>query len=475
MTAPKKLILNLFEMGCVSHITHGLWTLEDNNRERFADLDYWLELARRAEAGGFDAIFLADVIGAYDVFRDGPETAIRRGLQIPNVDPLLLIPAMAAVTTTLGFGVTFSTSYEPPFAFARRMSTLDHLTRGRVGWNIVTSYLPNAARNFGLDDEIPHDERYARAEEYLDVLYKLWEGSWDDDAVIADRAAGEYSDPAGVRYIHHVGERHRVAGPHLVSPSPQRTPVLFQATGSPAGIDFAGRHAELVFTGGRTATEFRNNAEAMRAAAREHGRRGSDLRFIVMAGVVTGRTQEEVDRKLALYREHTNVEAVLAHAGFTIDPTAYPPETLISDIVRVEGKQNSEISRRTPPGTTAGDLLRVVEEQREGRYFVAGTPEVVADEIERWLDEDGIDGINLRQYHSFGTLDDFAELIVPELRRRGRLHDPAAPGETLRERIFGSPRLSAGHPGTRYRGGRNLGVEPEPDPVDAFVRFAPAR
>ena len=180
---------------CVSHITHGLWPLPGNNRHRFADLDYWLELAQILEHGGFDGVFLADVIGAYDVFRGGPETALREGLQSPNIDPLLVIPAMAAVTERLGFGVTFSTTYEPPFAFARRMSTLDHLTKGRVGWNVVTSYLPNAAHNFGLDGEVPHDLRYQYADEYLDVLYKLWEGSWDDGAVVADRENEIYTDP----------------------------------------------------------------------------------------------------------------------------------------------------------------------------------------------------------------------------------------------------------------------------------------
>ena len=219
MTTPKRLILNLFEMNTVSHITHGLWRLPDNNRHRFNDIEYWIELATMLEAGGFDAVFLADVIGAYDVFRSGTETALREGLQIPSNDPLLVIPAMAAVTKHLGFGVTFSTSYEPPFAFARRMSTLDHLTKGRVGWNIVTSYLPNAARNFGLDGEIPHDLRYKIADEYLDVLYKLWEGSWDDDAVVRDAENNVYSDPTKVRYINHVGEHFTVSGPHLCEPS----------------------------------------------------------------------------------------------------------------------------------------------------------------------------------------------------------------------------------------------------------------
>ncbi|MET1052236.1 MAG: LLM class flavin-dependent oxidoreductase [Mycetocola sp.] len=460
---PKKLILNLFEMACVSHITHGLWVLDDNQRDRYADIDSWTELAQLAEAGGFDGIFLADVVGAYDTFRDGPETAIREGLQIPNLDPLSIVPAMAAVTKHLGFGVTFSTSYEPPFAFARRMSTVDHLTRGRIGWNIVTSYLPNAARNFGLADEIPHDKRYEIADEYLDVLYKLWEGSWDDDAVVADRETRTFSDPTKVRYINHVGENFSVAGPHLVAPSPQRTPVLFQATGSPAGIEFAGRHAEVVFTGGRTAEDFRRNADGMRDALERHGRDRNDIRFIVMAGVVTGRTDAEVEEKLRIYREHSSVDGILAHYSYAIDPTAYPRETLVSDILEKEGKSDSGFAKSIAPGKTAGDLIDDAIAGREERYFVAGTPSVVADEIERWLDEDGVDGINLRQYHSYGTLRDFVELIVPELRKRGRLSESYEPGETLRERLFGAgPHLPDDHTAARYRGGENLDNPLEP-------------
>src|SRR5690606_9751677 len=177
---PKNIHLNLFEMNTVGHISHGLWVHPDNNRHRFNDIEFWTELAQLLEAGLFDAVFLADVIGAYDGFRGGPETALREAVQIPNNDPAMIVPAMAAVTTHLGFAITFSTTYEPPFAWARRLSTLDHLTKGRVGWNVVTSYLPNAARNFGYDEEVPHDYRYEIADEYLDVTYKLWEGSWDD-------------------------------------------------------------------------------------------------------------------------------------------------------------------------------------------------------------------------------------------------------------------------------------------------------
>lgn len=452
----KHLHVNLFEMNCVSHIVHGLWAHPDNNRHRFNDLDYWTELAQLLEHGTFDGVFLADVVGAYDQFRDGPETALREAVQIPSNDPLLVIPAMAAVTRNLGFGATFSTTYEPPFAFARRMSTLDHLTKGRVGWNIVTSYLPNAARNFGLDDQTPHDHRYEIADEYLDVLYKLWEGSWDDDAVIQDRERRIYTDPAKVRYIHHAGEHFKVAGPHLCQPSRQRTPVLFQATGSPAGMAFAGRHAEVVFTGGPTPEAVRRNIAEMREQARRQGRDPAGIKFIVQAGVIVGRDDAEVSRKLDGYRRFQSIEGSLAHMQAPIDLTAYPRDTLLSDLLARAGDQGGvawTLLSRARPGDTVGAVLDRFGNFNPGRFFVAGTPRVVADEIEKWLDVDGIDGINLRQYHSFETARDFIELVVPELRRRGRFRESYRDGETLRERLFGAgqARLPADHHGARYR------------------------
>lgn len=460
MAEKKQLILNLFEMACISHITHGLWRLPGNNRHRFDELGYWTELAEILEDGGFDAVFLADVVGAYDVFRDGPETALREGLQSPNLDPLLLIPAMAAVTKRLGFGATFSTTYEPPFAFARRASTLDHLTNGRFGWNIVTSYLPNAARNFGLEGEIPHDRRYELADEYLDVLYKLWEGSWDDGAVVYDRERGIATDPSKVRYIDHRGETHRVAGPHIVHPSRQRTPLLFQATGSPAGTEFAGRHAELVFTGGRTADDFRANRSNMVAAVERNGRTADDVKFIVQAGVVVGRTEEEAADKWREYREHTSLDGILAHSSLPVDLTAAPRDITVGEAIARSGKTLDRVPF-LPLQKTVGEVLDGLKAGRQERFFVVGTAKTVADEIERWLDEDGVDGINLRQYHSFDTARDFAELVVPELRRRGRLPEPAAGADagtppTLRGRLFGRDRLPDTHIGARYRGGANL-------------------
>jgi long-chain alkane monooxygenase len=458
MTARKRLILNLFEMNCVSHITHGLWRLPDNNRERHNDIEYWIELARLLESGGFDAVFLADVIGTYDVFRGSADTSIREGLQVPNNDPSLVVPAMAAVTRHLGFGITFSTTYEPPFAWARRLSTLDHLTKGRVGWNIVTSYLPNAARNFGLDGEVEHDTRFEIADEYLDVLYKLWEGSWDDDAIIADRENNVFADPAKIRPIDHEGKYFKVEGPHLPSPSRQRTPVLFTATASGAGTRFAGKHAEVVFTGGPNTAYLQRTIAGIREAAVEAGRQPDDVRFITTAGVIVGRTEAEAVAKLAEFQRLSSPEGYLAHASLPFDPTALPAETKLKDLAGPEGG----IGRRrvADPEQTVGEFLAGFGDLSHHPLFTVGTPEVVADAIEGWLDDVGIDGINLLQYHSYDTARDFIELVVPVLRERGRLRASYDADESLRDRIFGTgDRLPDRHYATRYRGGAHLLAE----------------
>lgn len=457
MSEPKRLILNLFEMNCVSHITHGLWRLPDNSRTRFNDIEYWTELAKLLESGGFDAVFLADVIGAYDVFRGGPETAIREGLQIPSNDPMLVVPAMAAVTKHLGFGITFSTSYEPPFAFARRMSTLDHLTKGRVGWNIVTSYLPNAARNFGLSGEIDHDTRYEIADEYLDVLYKLWEGSWDDDAVIEDRENNVYADPSKIRYINHEGTRYSVAGPHLSSPSRQRTPFLIQATQSSRGIEFAGRHAEVIFTGGTSFEQVSGTIAKIRDELERQGRPRDAIKFVVGATVIVAETREEAEAKLREYDEYASIEGVLAHASLPFDPTAHDGDITLGEALRREGRGDDVQSAFLPKDLTIAEFLKSMTGFHRKPFMAVGSATDVADEIESWLDEHDIDGINLVQYHSYDTARDFIEHAVPELRRRGRLRDAYVPGETLRERVHGAgPRVPDTHPAAQFRGGRNL-------------------
>jgi FMN-dependent oxidoreductase (nitrilotriacetate monooxygenase family) len=201
--------LNAFDMNCVGHIQHGMWRHPRDESIRYTDLDYWMDLARTLERGCFDGIFLADILGVYDVYRGGPETSIREAAQIPVNDPLMLVPAMAAVTKHLGFGVTCNLTYEPPYTFARRMSTLDHLTRGRIGWNIVTGYLDSAARGMGDARMQAHDDRYDMADEYMEVVYRLWEGSWEDGAVLRDRPSGPYADPAKLHPVRFEGQRYK--------------------------------------------------------------------------------------------------------------------------------------------------------------------------------------------------------------------------------------------------------------------------
>ena len=458
----KQIGFNLFEMNTVGHISHGLWVHPANTRHRFNDLDFWIEEAKLLEAGLFDAVFLADVIGAYDGYRGGPETALREGVQIPSNDPLLVIPAMAAVTKHLAFAATFSTTYEPPFAFARRASTLDHLTKGRFGWNIVTSYLPNAARNFGLADEVGHDDRYEIADEYLQVLYKLWEGSWDDDAVVQDREHRVYTDPSKVRYIDHVGPHYRVRGPHLSEPSIQRTPVLFQAGSSDRGREFAGKHAEGVFVGGRDLQVYRENVADIRRRAEAWGRQGSDIKTYASAVIVLGRDEDDAEAKAAEFRRLSSAEGYLAHAGGGgIDLAAYPREAKVMDILRAEnkaGRDNTQSGRRHyDEETTVGRALDAVTAFDRGPFYAAGSATKVADAIEGWVRDTDLDGFNLRQFLTPGTAEDFVEYLVPELQRRG-LYRTEYAESTFRERLYGpgNRRLFDRHPGARYRGGAHL-------------------
>lgn len=194
----KRIYLNAFDMNCVAHQSPGLWVHPEDQSYRYKDIDYWVELAQTLERGRFDGLFIADVIGIYDVYGGDKTTTVREATQVPVNDPMMLVSAMANATQHLGFGITCSTTFEHPYTFARRMSTLDHLTKGRIAWNIVTSYLESGTRNIDIGDRFIHSERYNVAEEYIEVCYKLWEGSWEDDAVIKDKEKRIFTDPTKV-------------------------------------------------------------------------------------------------------------------------------------------------------------------------------------------------------------------------------------------------------------------------------------
>ncbi len=269
---PRQIRLNAFDMNCVGHIQHGMWAHPRDRSMHYTDLDHWVSLAQTLERGLFDGLFLADILGVYDVFHASPDASIRNAVQIPVNDPLLLVPAMAYATRHLGFGVTCNLTYEPPYTFARRMSTLDHLTKGRIGWNIVTGYLDSAARGMGLAEQPEHDSRYDQAEEYMEVVYRLWEGSWEDDAALRDRDTRLYADPSRIHRVQHHGQHYNVDAIHLSEPSPQRTPVLYQAGASERGRAFAARHAECIFVNGQFRHNVREIVADIRARAKDAGR-----------------------------------------------------------------------------------------------------------------------------------------------------------------------------------------------------------
>jgi FMN-dependent oxidoreductase (nitrilotriacetate monooxygenase family) len=435
---PKLIRFNAFQMNTVSHQSPGLWTHPRDNSHRYKDPDHWTELAQLLERGRFDAIFLADVLGVYDVFEGSPAAAIRHGVQVPLNDPLALIPLMAQVTTHLGFGVTCALTYEHPYTFARRISTLDHLTRGRIGWNIVTGYLDSAARNLGLNQQLSHDERYDLADEYMEVVHKLWEESWEDGAVINDKERGVYADPSRIHPINHEGKYFKVPGFHLCEPSPQRTPLLYQAGTSPRGTAFAAKHAECTFVSGPSKKVVKKYADDLRAAVHAAGRDGDNLKIYAQALIVTAPTAAEAHAKHEEYKRYIDIEAALALlSGWTgVDFSKFPLDATIEYINSDAGRSALASFSQADPDRrwTVREAAQFIGLGGRGPVLV-GDPAQIADQLEAWQDDTGIDGFNLAFAVAHESMRDVVDLIVPELQRRGRYREEYTPG-TLREKVF---------------------------------------
>ncbi|MDT8907991.1 LLM class flavin-dependent oxidoreductase [Pseudomonas fluorescens] len=446
----KKILLNAFNMNCIGHINHGLWTHPQDTSTQYNTLEYWTGLAQLLERGLFDGLFIADVVGVYDVYQQSVEVTLKESIQLPVNDPLLLVSAMAAATRHLGFGLTANLTYEPPYLFARRMSTLDHLSRGRVGWNIVTGYLDSAARAMGLAAQVEHDRRYDQADEYLQVLYKLWEGSWENDAVLNDRQRRIYAQPEKVHKVRHQGEFYQVEGYHLCEPSPQRTPVLFQAGSSERGLAFAGRHAECVFISGQDKAATRKQVDKVRASAVQAGRNPEDIKVFMGLNVIVGETEAAAWAKHAEYLGYASAEAGVAHfsASTGIDfsryeldePIQYVKSNAIQSATRI--LQANDWTRR-----------KLLEQHAlGGRYItMVGSPGQVADELESWVAEAGLDGFNLTRIVTPQSYVDFIDLVIPELQRRGSYKTEYDDG-TLREKLFRTgAHLPERHTGSTYR------------------------
>ena len=453
-TVKNRMYFNAFMMNCVVHQSPGMWRRADDSSVRYTDLEHWLEMAKLLEKGCFDAVFLADVVGTYDVYGGSRDASVSAATQFPVDDPMLLIPAMASVTKHLGFGFTSSMIQYHPFMFARLITTLDHLTRGRVAWNIVTSYLESTGRSFGLPGIPEHDERYDMADEYARLCYQLWENSWADDAVVKDRARGIYSDPTKIRDIHHDGKYYRLHGCHLCEPSLQRTPLLFQAGASKRGIAFGASHAECVFCAASKPQGAGKYMREIREAMRSNGRNPEDVLGFAFLKIITGGTEAEARRKFEEYSEQVDYEGVFSLMGgwSGIDFSAFDPDEPI-EMAKTNAVQS--LARAFAPDKagqkwTMRTLARRIGMGGAGPVIV-GAPEQIADELERWI-EAGVDGFNMSYATLPGSFEDFIDGVVPVLQRRGRMQREYQPG-TIREKLFPQrgARLHAPHPAALAR------------------------
>nr|WP_052479038.1 NtaA/DmoA family FMN-dependent monooxygenase [Kibdelosporangium sp. MJ126-NF4]CTQ92500.1 Coenzyme F420-dependent N5,N10-methylene tetrahydromethanopterin reductase and related flavin-dependent oxidoreductases [Kibdelosporangium sp. MJ126-NF4] len=391
-------------------------------------------------------LFFADVLAPYDLYQNSRDATVHEGMQFPTGDPSVLIPLLAHHTQHLGFTFTQNILQEHPYPFARKMSTLDHLTGGRIAWNIVTTFLAGAGRNLGYGGLPGHAERYARAEDFTQAVYKLWEHSWDNDAVLRDQARQQFADPAKVHNIDHQGPYCTVYGPHLSEPSPQRTPLLFQAGMSPTGRAFAGRHAESMFIRSTTPSAAAPIVTDVRRAAVAAGRRTTDVKIFVPQAYVLGSTEAEARRRDSELLERQTVEGNLARMSVFLhhDFAEEGPDTPVRELrkrTNLSEPVRTLLNADDRDDWTLGELIR-----RIGNKRTAGTPEQIADTITAWQDV-GVDGINLQYVVSPTSFAEFVDHVVPILQARGLMQRQYTNG-TLREKFFpgSGPRLPARHP-----------------------------
>ncbi|NIJ38511.1 FMN-dependent oxidoreductase (nitrilotriacetate monooxygenase family) [Sphingopyxis panaciterrae] len=393
-------------------------------------------LAQRLEAAKFDAFFMADHLAVLNM----PVDALKRSHTVTSLEPFTLLSALAGATDRIGLVATASTTFDEPYHIARRFASLDHISGGRAGWNIVTTANPDAALNFGYDDEIDHDERYRRAREFHDVVTGLWD-SFADDAFPRDTATGLYFDPAKMHVLAHKGDYLSVRGPLNIARPIQGWPVIVQAGASEAGRDLAAATAEVIFAAESSIERSRDFHADIRQRMTGYGRDPDLLRVLPAAFVVVGDTVEEAQAKRAhldsLVHYDSGIHSLSGMLGH--DVSVYDPDGPLPDIPETNASQSS---RARIVEAASREKLTIRElAARAGSYsglaFV-GTPKTIADAMEEWLDTRASDGFNIMFPYLPAGLDDFVDRVVPELQRRGIFRKDYA-GVTLRDHL-GLPR-----------------------------------
>jgi alkanesulfonate monooxygenase len=392
--------------------------------------------AQTLERGRFDAFFMADHLAVLNM----PVEALKRSHTVTSFEPFTLLSALAGATERIGLVATASTTFDAPYHIARRFASLDHISGGRAGWNIVTTSNPDAALNFGLEEHMDHGERYDRAREFYDVVTGLWD-SWADDAFIRDAEAGIYFDPAKLHVLDHKGPHLSVRGPLNIARTPQGWPVIVQAGASDSGRQLAAETAEMVFAAGSTLAAGQRFYADVKGRMQAIGRDRDHLKILPGAFVVVGDTVEEARAKRAKLDSLVHYESAIASLSIALDTDAsgFDPDAKLPPIPETNASKTGrervlELAERE--GLTVRQLA-----QRLGGYaglaFI-GTPETIADEMEEWLETRGSDGFNVMFPYLPGGLDDFVDRVVPELQRRG-LFRKEYEGTTLRDHL-GLPR-----------------------------------
>jgi FMN-dependent oxidoreductase (nitrilotriacetate monooxygenase family) len=443
MASRRDRLMHLLGFGIFSPMSHcvGSWKhpLDNKSGYHWARPEVWQQIARDCERGKFDAFFFADQWSAYGVYSGSTDYAIKHAVQFPIHDPTLVIPMMAAVTRDLGFATTLSATYYPPYMAARKFTTLDWLTDGRIAWNIVTSFHGGEAANFGLEDLIKHGDRYARAHEYMEVVTKLWD-SWDDDAIVMDPETGIYADPSKVHPINHVGEHFQVPGFSPAIPGPQHYPVLFQAGSSPDGRDFCTRWAEASFSIVIGTDQKRAFIEDMDNRLLNWGRKPGDLKYYFGIQPIVALSEAEAKEKQALTNELTPYEgAATVLSGHTgTDFSEFDPDQVADALPErrgISGIWESVTNLNKDPE----NALTI----REGTKLygqsilmdqIVGNPQQVADQLIAIWEETGCDGFLATSTYTPGSFTEFTDMVVPVLQKAG-VYRRKYTGQTLRENL----------------------------------------
>ena len=398
---------------------------------------HYKRFARKLEEGKFDALFMADHLALLNM----PVDALKRSATSTSFEPFTLLPALAAMTEHLGLIATASTTYEEPFHVARRFASLDHISGGRAGWNLVTTSNPDAALNFGLDADVEHGERYKRGREFYDVVTGLWD-SWADDAFVRDVESGTYFDPEKMHVLNHKGEHFSVRGPLHIARPVQGWPVIVQAGASDVGRQTAAEIAEVVFTSQRTLADGQRFLADVKGRAAAAGRDPEHIKILPGAFVVLGETVAEARAKRAHLDSLVHYDSGIASLSVALgtDASKFDPDAPLPDDIPETNTSKSGRERAIALARAESLTVRRLAE-RIGGYSgleMTGTPETVADMMEEWLVERGSDGFNVMFPYLPGGLDDFVDKVVPELQRRG-IFRREYEGTTLRENL-GLPR-----------------------------------